>query len=192
MNCVQQITTQNRSAAQSTALWHAGVVPSLAALLQSNAILKCGVNINGDSHKLHLDHGFHVSGMVDLNREYALRAKYYVEGEHVGHTLADLCEQLLSCRLPKPQEVRCGKWNAWRLSEEQQVYAARDAFASLRVAEAMQSLPLLRDPDASLLRRVELPRGVREEEEAGPPTSRPPVAKHTGNVLRSTSPDTRC
>jgi werner syndrome-like exonuclease len=136
-----------------------GMPPALAALLQSPSVIKCGVNITGDSHKLHLDYGFHLHGMADLNKENSLRSKYHVDGEHISHTLAELCEALLQRRLPKPGDIRCGNWDAWRLSSEQQLYAARDAYASLLVAEAMQRMPLECTSQASVLPRAPLSTG---------------------------------
>lgn len=43
--------------------------------------------------------------------------------------------------LPKPQHIRLGNWEKLPLSEEQQRYAAMDAFACLLLHWEMQQLP---------------------------------------------------
>jgi len=58
------------------------------------------------------------------------------------HALAGLVEEVLTRQLPKPTGVRCGNWEARPLSQDQNMYAALDVFASLLVHHELQKQPL--------------------------------------------------
>lgn len=132
------------------------MTPALRELLESPTILKCGVGINGDLHKLSLDLNIQLQGVLDVNVEANQRVQ---PGgcklvEWTSFTLAEQCERLLKRRLPKPQQLRCGNWEQVPLSQEQQHYAALDAFASLLVGRAVLKLPLLASHVAPAIGRV--------------------------------------
>lgn len=118
---------------------------ALKELLQNPDVLKCGVGINGDMHKLALDFGVQLDGICDINAEANRRVQ--PQGVHLiertSFTLAEQCERLVRRRLPKPSGLRCGNWEAVPLSAEQQHYAAVDAYASYLCGRAVLLRPLL-------------------------------------------------
>ena len=123
------------------------MTPTLKAILESD-VCKCGVGINGDLHKLRLDFGVHLRAVLDVNVETNRRCQpgNTTLVEHTSFTLSEHCERLLGRALPKPQSLRCGNWEQFPLSAEQQFYAAMDAYASLLVGQAVVRLPLLPGP----------------------------------------------
>ena len=121
---------------------------ALKRLLESSHVLKCGVGINGDMHKLALDFGVQLDGVCDINAEANRRVQPHGVQliERTSFTLAEQCERLLGRRLPKPAGLRCGNWEQVPLSAEQQHYAAVDAYASYVCACAVLQRPLLGAP----------------------------------------------
>jgi ribonuclease D len=119
-------------------------------ILESTKIVKCGVGIRGDMHKLHLDCGVQLGGVMDVNEEANRRVQ--PNGirlkEHTSFTLVDHCERLLGRRLLKPPSIRCSNWNQFPLNNEQQQYAALDAYASYLVGMAMTRLPVVAEQDS--------------------------------------------
>lgn len=117
--------------------------PALREVLESGAIAKAGVGIHGDTEKLALDHGVRLRGTLDIGAELNVRVQ--PQGcelvERTAFTLADAVARLLRAALPKPQRLRCSNWEAAPLSGEQRRYAALDALASLRCAQAALRLP---------------------------------------------------
>jgi werner syndrome-like exonuclease len=127
------------------ALYCAGITTKLKRLLESSSIVKFGVGIKGDMHKLHLDYDVQLAGVLDINEEANRRVQpngICVQG-YTSFTLADHCERLLGRRLLKPTNIRCSNWEQFPLSCEQQQYAALDAYASFLVGQAMVSLPMI-------------------------------------------------
>lgn len=105
----------------------------LLALLQDERVLKAGVGIKQDLHRLEAwaaSHGapagFAVGGAVDLV-PLARQARLSGEG------LATLSTQVLHEPLHKERAVRCSNWEADVLTEQQVQYAANDARASVRL-----------------------------------------------------------
>lgn len=121
----------------------AGVPPALREVLESARVAKAGVGISGDADKLALDHGVRLQGALDIAAE--LNGRVQPHGcelvEQTAFTLAEVAARLLRVALPKPQRLRCSNWEAVPLSEEQRRYAALDALASLRCAQATLRLP---------------------------------------------------
>lgn len=123
---------------------YAGVPPALKRLLEEPSIVKCGVGINGDLHKLALDHGIHLRGLLDVNVECNRRVQPngVALTEWTSFTLAEHCARLLHRSVAKPQSLRCSNWEVLPLTSEQQRYAALDAYASLLVADAVEKMPI--------------------------------------------------
>lgn len=127
----------------------AGPTPSLIALLESPDIRKAGVGISGDKNKLERDLGCVVGSVVCLNEEANRRqmgTKGTLSYEYVIWRLCELTEKLLKRSLAKENDVRCCNWELLPLPNEQQCYAASDAFASLLVWQALMQCPLLDTP----------------------------------------------
>jgi hypothetical protein len=124
-------------------LFHLGPAPwpeSLVTLLANASIKKVGVGASRDALKLRDDHGLVVASVV--NCEEVARGK--LGGQ--GGSLQDMTAQLLGKLLEKPARVRMSNWEANPLSPEQLDYAALDAYASLRVYEALERLPDMAAP----------------------------------------------
>ncbi|XP_030467446.2 3'-5' exonuclease-like isoform X1 [Syzygium oleosum] len=116
---------------------HSGVPPSLKLILEDTTVLKVGVGIAGDVRKVLKDYSVSVNAFQDLselaNQKLALPRYRW--------SLASLSEVLINKQLQKIMKIRCGNWEAVFLSEEQQFYAATDAFASWHLYQVLKSLP---------------------------------------------------
>jgi ribonuclease D len=105
----------------------------LREVLESEAIVKVGFGLDSDrgpvEHKLHtrLRASVEVSQVLrSLGHKQALGAKAAVA-------------VVLGRRLTKSKSVTTSNWGAARLSPQQLLYAANDAYAALKVFEAMGS-----------------------------------------------------
>jgi 3'-5' exonuclease len=140
--CVPCQSTKQRARQQGTL--DAGFREAVREVLQSAAIVKAGVGIHGDAEKLQLDHSCVLTSALDIGAE--LNRRTQPAGcdlvEHTAFTLAEAAERLLRRTLAKPQALRCSNWEQRPLSGEQRRYAALDALASLRCAQAALCLPL--------------------------------------------------
>ena len=58
---------------------------------------------------------------------------------HQGAGLQRLCAEVLHLHLPKPHSIRCGDWEASRLSAEQEAYAASDASVAVSILTALHA-----------------------------------------------------
>ncbi|KAM9465756.1 exonuclease 3'-5' domain-containing protein 2 isoform 3-T10 [Clarias gariepinus] len=100
----------------------------LLQVLRDSRVLKVGVGCYEDSKRLASDHGLALVCTVDL-RYLALRQRHAVLNN--GLSLKSLAADLLNVTLDKSLELRCSNWEAENLSEEQMLYAARDAQVSI-------------------------------------------------------------
>ena len=119
-------------------------------------ILKLGVGVGDDAHKVLRDFGIAVRGWVDTAHiASALRPNWKKFG------LAGQVQAFLGVTLDKNFKVRCGDWEADDLSKKQIHYAANDALSGLNVAlvmaaemadEGFESVSELCRPKASFTR----------------------------------------
>jgi hypothetical protein len=117
---------------------HSGIPPRLERLLTLPTVLKTGVGIRGDACKLASDYGVSLAGIVDLGTledEKAQGRNGGVSFRGTHWSLATLARRVLHGHLPKPGNVRCSNWETHPLTMEQQMYAATDAWVSLRIYE---------------------------------------------------------
>jgi hypothetical protein len=117
---------------------YSGIPPRLQRLLTLPTVLKTGVGIQGDACKLASDYGVSLAGIVDLGTledEKAQGRNGGVSFRGTHWSLATLARRVLHGHLPKPGNVRCSNWEAYPLTMEQQMYAATDAWVSLRIYE---------------------------------------------------------
>ncbi|CAN0262482.1 unnamed protein product, partial [Hapterophycus canaliculatus] len=123
-----------------------GELPTeLVDLLEDDKLTKTGVGIKGVCTRLSDFYGVQMAGVVDL-RSLAVERKVEV-GLRRG--LADLCVHLLGVSLPKDPAVRISRWNTAKLSQEQKMYAALDAYACLLLHTRIRELsdPIFREKD---------------------------------------------
>lgn len=105
---------------------------SIVKMMADPSVLKVGVAVRNDAHKLRRDFGIVSAGLVELS----VLAKS-VEPDRWQHrrtliSLQDLCNAYLSRQLRK-DDVRISRWSRIPLSEKQLEYAASDVFVSLEL-----------------------------------------------------------
>ncbi|KYO21691.1 exonuclease 3'-5' domain-containing protein 2 isoform X2 [Alligator mississippiensis] len=101
---------------------------TLLDILADSAILKVGVGCWEDACKLLQDYGLAVKGSVDL-RYLAMRQRKDLLQN--GLSLKSLCENVLNCPLDKSPSLRCSNWEVEELTQDQIMYAAKDAQVSV-------------------------------------------------------------
>ncbi|KAE8587440.1 hypothetical protein XENTR_v10021970 [Xenopus tropicalis] len=101
---------------------------TLLELLANNSVLKVGVGCWEDSSKLFNDYGLSVKGCVDI-RYLAMRHRRDILQNTLS--LKSLSETILSFPLDKSFQLRCSNWDAEEFTQDQVLYAARDAQVSV-------------------------------------------------------------
>ncbi|NWY58244.1 EXD2 protein, partial [Chionis minor] len=101
---------------------------TLVDIMADSAVLKVGVGCWEDACKLLQDYDLPVRGSVDL-RYLAMRQRKDLL--HNCLSLKSLAEKVLNCPLDKSPHVRCSNWEAEELTQDQVLYAARDAQVSV-------------------------------------------------------------
>ncbi|BGP08228.1 hypothetical protein JCM10049v2_004074 [Rhodotorula toruloides] len=105
----------------------------LRRFIEDEEVIKLGVHINGDVHKLRRDFDVSPRGCVEISD---LHRRYGGVGTAGGRliSLQRLVGHYLESYLPKDEDVRMGRWSH-ALSPAQIHYAANDVYASLMVVE---------------------------------------------------------
>ncbi|XP_053925057.1 exonuclease 3'-5' domain-containing protein 2 isoform X2 [Cuculus canorus] len=101
---------------------------TLLDIMADSAVLKVGVGCWEDACKLLHDYSLPVKGSVDL-RYLATRQRKDLLDNCLS--LKSLAEKVLNCPLDKSLHVRCSNWEAEELTQDQVLYAARDAQVSV-------------------------------------------------------------
>ncbi|KAM8807079.1 exonuclease 3'-5' domain-containing protein 2 [Eudromia elegans] len=101
---------------------------TLLDIMADSAVLKVGVGCWEDACRLLQDYGLAVRGCVDL-RYLAMRQRKDLL--HNCLSLKSLAEKVLSYPLDKSSHLRCSNWEAEELTQEQVLYAAKDAQISV-------------------------------------------------------------
>lgn len=107
-------------------------------LLTSNAVLKVGFGLQGDHTQILRTLGVVPANVLDINSLF--KAQGYTKEIGVKSAVAVLFNQ----RFVKSRKATTSNWANASLSEAQLVYAANDAWAALRVYEALSSTTLFR------------------------------------------------
>lgn len=124
-----QLSTNNRAFLIRVNM--TGLPPEIKRLLSDPNLLKAGAAIRDDVKGLQKISRFTPGGFVELQemaRSLGIR----------DFSLKKLCAILLGFRISKSQQL--SNWEADELSSRQMVYAATDAWASLKIYEKLQSL----------------------------------------------------
>ncbi|CAM0881962.1 unnamed protein product [Alopecurus aequalis] len=112
-------------------LLHADYIPdALSGFLMDNQFRFVGVGVDADADLLARDCGLQVSNLEDL-RGVAAEVMGIPELRQAG--LSALARQVMGVSIEKPQRIRMGPWDAYRLSGEQIRYACIDAYVSSQV-----------------------------------------------------------
>ncbi|KAI5810166.1 hypothetical protein DFH27DRAFT_521775 [Peziza echinospora] len=124
------------------------IPPTLRQILESKTLLKLGVAIGGDGGRLHKWLGIEVQGLMELSaihhmNEYA-RERRRSAIPKVLVSLAKLSNMYLKLPIAKGS-VRISDWTK-PLDKQQISYAASDAYAGLRIYDALQQERMKIDP----------------------------------------------
>ena len=104
---------------------------AVALLLASPAIVKAGFGLGDDRRRIIHKLGIDLQGVLDLNTVF--RERGYRKDMGVRGAVAVLFNK----RFIKSRKATTSNWANPRLSEAQIIYAANDAYAALRVFEAL-------------------------------------------------------
>lgn len=105
---------------------------SVRDMLADPALLKVGVAIRNDGHKLRRDFGVPTNGLVELSTMAKLLEPQRWKHRRLLVSLRDLCQAYLARTLRK-DAVRVGTWTNVPLTHTQKEYAASDAYVGLEL-----------------------------------------------------------
>jgi len=114
-------------------------LPFLVELLHSDEVLKIGFGLRSDSGHILKKLGVRFGGVVDLNTVFSMQGYRKEMGARAAVGL------VFDRRFAKSKKITTTDWSQRELSQQQMLYAANDAYAALKVFEALN------------LQRAELP-----------------------------------
>lgn len=110
---------------------HAEGHPFLTELLRSKRLIKVGFGLRSDSRHIRAKLGVELGGTVDLN------AVFSAAGYHKEMGVRAAVALVLNRRFAKSRKVTTSNWSQPQLTPQQMLYAANDAYAALKVLEAL-------------------------------------------------------
>lgn len=110
-------------------------IPLLRELLQSEQVIKVGFGLSSDRRHIRAKLGAELGGTVDLN------AVFSMQGYHKEMGVRAAVGLVLRQRFAKSRKVTTSNWSQPELTPQQMRYAANDAYAALKVLEAL-NLPI--------------------------------------------------
>ena len=120
-------------------------LPFLVELLRSPQLIKVGFGLRSDGKHIRNKLGIQPGALVDLNQVFSRDG--YQKEMGVRNAVALVFGQ----RFVKSRKVTTSNWALPELSAQQMLYAANDAYAALKVQEALaipqQMLPIMGQPD---------------------------------------------
>lgn len=118
--------------------------PFLVELLRSEKLIKVGFGLRSDSKHIRAKLGVELGGTVDLN------AVFSADGYHKEMGVRAAVGLVLNRRFAKSRKVTTSNWSQPQLTQQQMLYAANDAYAALKVLEALDipraELPVMGSP----------------------------------------------
>ena len=112
-------------------LQHAEGLPFLRELLQAEQLIKVGFGLKSDRKHIHAKLGVQLGGVVDLNTVFRQQGYHKEMGVRAAVGL------LFKQRFAKSRHVTTSNWSQPQLNTQQLLYAANDAYAALRVLQAL-------------------------------------------------------
>jgi ribonuclease D len=103
----------------------------LIELLQSENLIKVGFGLKSDSGQIHAKLGINLGAVLDLNTVFS--ADGYNKSMGVRAAVGLVFKQKFS----KSKKITTSNWSQPQLTPQQLLYAANDAFAALKVLEAL-------------------------------------------------------
>lgn len=121
--------------------------PSLRTILESETIVKAGVNISGDATRMERCLDVKMKGLMELSHLYKVVTLSESEPQKVNRGLVRLAEQVEKILLLplKKGTVRTSAWSK-RLNIAQTEYAGTDAYAGFRIYHALEAKRKMMDP----------------------------------------------
>jgi ribonuclease D len=115
--------------------------PFLIELLQSEQVIKVGFGLKSDRGHIFAKLGVHFNAVVDLNTVFSM------DGYHKEMGVRGAVGLVLNQRFAKARHVTTSNWSQPQLTPQQLLYAANDAYAALKVLEALnltrEDLPIM-------------------------------------------------
>ena len=112
----------------------------LIELLRSEQLIKVGFDLKSDSSHIYAKLGVHLGAVVDLNTVFRMNGYH----KHMGVRTAAAI--VFNQRFRKSKSVTTSNWSQPQLTPQQLLYAANDAYAALKVFEALalprENLPI--------------------------------------------------
>jgi len=105
--------------------------PFLIELLQSEQVIKVGFGLKSDGKHIYAKLGINLASVVDLKPVFSMDGYHKEMGVRVAVTL------LFNQRFVKARHVTTSNWSQHQLNPRQLLYAANDAYAALKVLEAL-------------------------------------------------------
>ena len=116
-------------------------LPFLLELLQSEQVIKVGFGLRSDRKHILAKLGVHFNAVVDLNTVFSM------DGYHKEMGVRGAVGLVFKQRFAKARHVTTSNWSQLRLTPQQMLYAANDAYAALKVLEALnlprEDLPIM-------------------------------------------------
>jgi len=113
----------------------------LLELLQSEQLIKVGFGLRSDRKHILAKLGVHFNAVVDLNTVFSM------DGYHKEMGVRAAVGLVLKQRFAKSRHVTTSNWSQPQLTPQQMLYAANDAYAALKVLEALnlrrEDLPIM-------------------------------------------------
>ena len=113
----------------------------LLELLQSEQLIKVGFGLRSDRGHIRAKLGVHFNAVVDLNTVFSMKGYHKEMGVRAAVGL------VLNRRFAKARHVTTSNWSQPQLNPRQMIYAANDAYAALKVLEALniprEDLPIM-------------------------------------------------
>lgn len=141
-------------------LSHIRLSNKILKVLGTRQVLKVGADVMGDIRSLHALRSFHADGFVDLQVE---ASRWGIEEK----SLRKLSAIVLGMRVSKAQ--RLSNWEAEVLTDQQQEYAATDAWVCPCILERLLAEPPVVERDLAII--SSLPQAQTQQ-------SQPPKRRH--------------
>ncbi|MDD4928084.1 MAG: 3'-5' exonuclease domain-containing protein 2 [Gallionella sp.] len=115
--------------------------PFLIELLQSDQLIKAGFGLKSDRRHILAKLGVHFNAVVDLNTVFSM------DGYHKEMGVRAAVAVVFNQRFAKSKKATTSNWSQHELTASQLLYAANDAYAALKVLEALdlprEALPVM-------------------------------------------------
>lgn len=138
-------------------LSHIRLSNKILKVLGSRQVLKVGADVTGDIRSLHALRNFHADGFVDLQVE---ASRWGIEEK----SLRKLSAIVLGMRVSKAQ--RLSNWEAEVLTDQQQEYAATDAWVCPLILERLLAEPPVVERDITIISSLPQPHPQQQSQPA--------------------------